>query len=120
MILMKRNNKIKYNILLLMTICLIIIDKLLIKNIKICLCAIAKNENLYLEEFVEKYKNIRYNNIFIYDNNYINEENINETISDYIQTCFVKITFIITSNKKIIYYFIIHTINSIIHTIKNK
>ena len=63
-----------------------------IKNkIKICLCVIAKEENLYVREFVENYKNLGYNNIFIYDNNNKNGENFSDVISDYIQNGFVKI-----------------------------
>ena len=58
---------------------------------KICLCVIAKNENLYVREFVEHYKSIGYNNIFIYDNNDINGENFSDVINDYILDGFVKI-----------------------------
>ena len=61
------------------------------KDIKICLCVIAKNENLYAREFVEHYKKIGYNNIFIYDNNEKNGEHFEEVINDYIQNGFVKI-----------------------------
>ena len=60
-------------------------------NLKICLCVIAKNENLYVREFVEYYKNLGYNNIYIYDNNDINGENFEEVINDFIQNGFVKI-----------------------------
>ena len=42
---------------------------------KVCLCAIAKNENLYIREFIEHYKKIGYNNIFIYDNIDTKEKN---------------------------------------------
>ena len=52
------------------------------KNIKICLCAIVKNENPYLREFVEYYKKIGYNKIILYDNNEINGENLEEVIND--------------------------------------
>ena len=61
------------------------------KDIKICLCVIAKNENLYVREFVEHYKKIGYNNIFIYDNNDKNGEHFEEVINDYIKDGFVKI-----------------------------
>jgi len=46
------------------------------KNEKICQCAIVKNENLYLREFVEYYKKIGYSKIILYDNNEKNGENI--------------------------------------------
>ena len=39
---------------------------------KTALCAIAKNENLYIREWVEHYKNIGVSKIFLYDNNDIN------------------------------------------------
>lgn len=61
------------------------------KNIKVCLCVIAKNENLYIKEFVEYYKNIGYNKIFIYDNNEQNGENFVDVIKDYIIIGFVEI-----------------------------
>ena len=62
-------------------------------DIKICLCVIAKNENLYIREFVEHYKNIVYNNIFLYDNNEKNGENFKEVINDYIQNGFVQLIY---------------------------
>ena len=60
-------------------------------NIKICICAIAKKENLYVREFVEHYKKLGYNNIFIYDNNKKFDENIKDVIKDYIDIGFVRI-----------------------------
>lgn len=76
--------------------CLIVVKyylykKILKNDIKVCLCVIAKNENLYVREFVEHYKKIGYNNIFIYDNNDKNGEHFEEVINDYIQNGFVKI-----------------------------
>ena len=41
------------------------------KKLKVCLCVIGKKENLYAREFVDYYRKIGYNNIFIYDNNEI-------------------------------------------------
>ena len=61
------------------------------KNIKICLCTIAKNENLYIREFVEHYRKIGYNKIILYDNNDKNGENFEDVIKDYIDNGFVKI-----------------------------
>ena len=60
-------------------------------NIKICLCAIAKNENRYLREFVEHYQNIGYNKIILYDNNDINGEKFDEVINDYMIQGFVQV-----------------------------
>ena len=61
------------------------------KNIKICLCAIVKNENRYLREFIEYYKKLGYNKIILYDNNEKNGENLKEVIKDYILKNFVQI-----------------------------
>ena len=52
-------------------------------------CAIAKNENHYLREWVEYYKDLGFTNICIYDNNDIDGEHFDEVIDDYIQSGFV-------------------------------
>ena len=57
------------------------------QNVKICLCAIVKNENRYLREFIE----LGYNKIILYDNNEKNGENLEEVINDYILKDFVQI-----------------------------
>ena len=58
---------------------------------KIALCAIAKNENLYIREWVEYYMKLGFSNIILYDNNNINGECFEEVINDYIESGFVKI-----------------------------
>ena len=79
-------------ILLFLILGIILIDKINYKSkLKICLCVIGKNENLYAREFVEHYKKIGYNNIFIYDNNEKNAENFEEAINDYLKNRYVKI-----------------------------
>jgi len=60
-------------------------------HLKIALCAIGKNENPYIREWVEWYKNIGISNIFLYDNNELNGERFEEVIHDYIKNDFVKI-----------------------------
>ena len=72
--------------------------KLNIKNklfnkikIKICLCAIAKQENNYIREFVNHYIKIGVDKIFIYDNNNIKGEKFENLLSDYINSKLVKI-----------------------------
>lgn len=60
-------------------------------NLKIALCAIAKNENLYIREWVQWYKNIGIDHIFLYDNNEIDGEHFEEVILDYINEGFVEI-----------------------------
>jgi hypothetical protein len=62
-----------------------------IKKIKVCLCVIGKKENLYVNEFVEHYKTIGYNKIFIYDNNDINGEKFEDVIQKEIEEGFVSI-----------------------------
>ena len=58
---------------------------------KIALCCIAKMENLYIKEFVEHYRDIGFNKIFIYDNNDYNGEVFDDVIGEYIQSDFCEI-----------------------------
>lgn len=60
-------------------------------SLKIALCAIAKNENLYIREWVEWYKNIGISKIFLYDNNELDGEKFEDVINDYIKIGFVEI-----------------------------
>ena len=86
------NIKKKIMIFLIILFTIIQIFKVNVKiNNKICLCVIAKNENLYAREFVEYYKKIGYDKIFIYDNNEINGEYFEEVINDYVKNGFVNI-----------------------------
>lgn len=56
---------------------------------KVALCCICKNENDYIKEFVEYYKNIGFDNIIVYDNNDVNGEQIEDVINDYVTSGFV-------------------------------
>ena len=58
---------------------------------KIALVAIGRRENLYAVEFVEHYKKIGVDNIFIIDNNHDGEEHFEEVLQPYIDDDFVKI-----------------------------
>ena len=58
---------------------------------KVALCAIAKNENLYIREWVNWYKKLGVSKIFLYDNNDIDGEHFEDVISDYINTGFVEV-----------------------------
>ena len=90
-ILHKRHKKYKEIIICALILTFVMIKKS--KDIKICLCVIAKNENKYLREFVEHYKKIGYNKIFLYDNNDIFGEKIEDVINDYIIKKFVKVIY---------------------------
>jgi len=58
---------------------------------KVGLCIICKRENLYIQEFVNYYKKIGYNHIFIYDNNNVDEENFDTVLKKEIEENFVTI-----------------------------
>ena len=58
---------------------------------KVAVCAIAKNENLYIREWVEWYKNLGVSKIFLYDNNDLDGERFEEVIDDYIKSDFVEV-----------------------------
>ena len=61
------------------------------KEIKICICTLGKKENKYLRQFVEHYKNLEVDKIFLYDNNELNGEKFQEVIQDYVDSGFVEI-----------------------------
>ena len=61
------------------------------KNIKVSICTLGKNENRYIREFIEYYKNYGIDQIFLYDNNDENGEKFEEVIKDFIDNGFVKI-----------------------------
>ena len=62
-----------------------------LNTLKVCLCVIGKEENLYIKYFLEAYKKLGFNHIFIYDNNNIDGENFEEVIFDDIKKGFVSI-----------------------------
>ena len=53
--------------------------------------AIGRRENLYAVEFVEHYKKLGFDNIFILDNNHDGEEHFEDVLSPFIDSGFVKI-----------------------------
>ena len=87
------------SIILTIVLILLIIIQLCIKNVinnynkefRVCLCTLGKQENRYIREFVEHYKNYGVDKIYLYDNNDINGEKFEEVINDYIQKGFVEI-----------------------------
>ena len=57
----------------------------IIKNTKICTCTPVKNENRYIKEYVDYYKKYGVDKIFIYDNNEVDGERLENVISEYIK-----------------------------------
>ena len=60
-------------------------------NIKVCICTLGKEENKYILEFIEYYKKIGVDKIYLYDNNNIDGEHFEEVIDNYIKSGFVEI-----------------------------
>lgn len=61
------------------------------KQPKVCLCAIGKMENHYLREWVQHYKELNFDAIYLYDNNDVDGEHFEDVIKDYIDSGFVKV-----------------------------
>ena len=51
-------------------------------NLNIALCTMGKEENLYLNEFVDYYTKLGINHIFIYDHNGPNFENMKDILEN--------------------------------------
>ena len=60
-------------------------------NIKVCICTLGKNENKYINEFVEYYKNYGIDKIYLYDNNDIDGEHFEDKIQNFINNGFIDI-----------------------------
>ena len=58
---------------------------------KVALCCIGRMENRYILEYVEYYKQLGVDKIFIYDNNYDGEEHFEDVIQQYINEGLVDI-----------------------------
>lgn len=61
------------------------------KDIKVGLCCIAKMENNYIREFIEHYKNLGVDHVFLYDNNDTDGENFEDVIGDYIENGYIEV-----------------------------
>lgn len=61
------------------------------KNIKVCLCTVGKDENKYITEFVEHYNNYGIDKIYLYDNNDVDGEYFQDKIKNFIDNGFVEI-----------------------------
>ena len=62
-----------------------------LSNLKIGICTLGKDENKYIREFVEYYKNYGVDKIYLYDNNDIDGERFDDVINEYINNEFVEI-----------------------------
>ena len=60
-------------------------------NTKICICTLGKQENLYIREYLNHYKNYGVNKVYLYDNNDINGEKFEDAIDDFIKSGFVEL-----------------------------
>ena len=58
---------------------------------KVAVCCIAKNENLYIREWVNHYRSLGVAKIFIYDNNELDGERFEDVIGDYIDSGYVEV-----------------------------
>ena len=58
---------------------------------KIAICAIIKNENLYLREWVEHHKNLGFDKIILYDNNAVDGEFPQQVIFDHVESEYVDV-----------------------------
>ena len=54
-------------------------------NLKVALCCIGRLENRYAKEFVEHYLKLGIDHIFVYDNNFGDEEHFEDVLKDYIK-----------------------------------
>ena len=70
---------------------LLILTKKIRNKIKVSICTIGKEENLYIKEYIEYYKNLGVDKIYLYDNNEINGESFETVIFDYIKINYVNI-----------------------------
>ena len=62
-----------------------------VNKIKVSICTLGKEENRYIREFVDFYKKIGVDKIYLYDNNNIKGERFEEVIADFINIGFVEI-----------------------------
>ena len=61
------------------------------KKEKVCICTLGKQENNYIKEYVNHYKALGVDKVFLYDNNDINGEKFEDILSDYIKDGFIEI-----------------------------
>lgn len=74
----------------------------------VALCCVGRLENMYAVEFVEYYKNIGINHIYIGDNNYNGEEYFEDVLQQYINDNFVTIIPIRNKQRYTLYFYTIY------------
>ena len=81
------NLKTKKFLIILFLMLLIILPKIIFnsKDIRVCLCVLAKLENKYIIQYIEHYKKIGVDKMFIYDNNDLNGEKFDFILMEYIE-----------------------------------
>jgi hypothetical protein len=57
----------------------------------VAVCCVGRSENRYIREYVEHYKRIGVDKIFIYDNNFDGEEYFEDVINDHIESGFIDV-----------------------------
>lgn len=67
------------------------INEKIIYDTKVCICTPIKKENRYIKDYIEHYKKYGVDKIFIYDNNDVDGERVEEVIEEYIKKGFVEI-----------------------------
>jgi hypothetical protein len=87
----QRNQINLFIIILYIYIFLLKLNKQINNKIKVCICTIGKKENIYIREYIDYYKKLAMDQIYIYDNNEINGESFESVIFDYIKINYVKI-----------------------------
>ena len=63
----------------------------IINNTKVCICTPVKDENRYIKEYVEHYEKYGVDKIFLYDNNNVDGERLENVIGEYIKKGLVEI-----------------------------
>ena len=66
------------------------INKINKRNTQVCICLSGKKENRYIREYVEHYKALGVDKIFLYDNNDIDDEKFDDILSDYVKNNFME------------------------------
>ena len=76
----KRWTLVKFILFFLSANILIIIER---KPLKLAICTMARNENLYIKEYIDYYLNLGFDHIYIFDDNEPNKENIIKFLDDH-------------------------------------